>query len=292
MTPPSAERARHEALLREEAADEDAEALAAEDRAWAPRAGTDDVIDVVVDVPIRSPLNGQHSGWLAVSARRRVERRAFEDAVGGLVAPVWDRYFVTLERVGANPMDTDNLAAGFKTIRDAVARWLRLDDADDRIVWSYAQRVERVRDDTPRTKHAWRAWCRVVVAPTAELAGVVDDGVESIAPSPDKDARRILPCTRGSRPAPPELPNGDHVRTIELGRRDGKSSRLVASLRVLLKPSGRGTSLPAGARFVRLSINWETAGPTPWRTVGTVVRMDEIDPLVAALLALKDEALT
>jgi hypothetical protein len=289
MTPPSAERARHEALLRSDAADEDAEALAAEDRAWAPRAGTDDVIDVAVDCPIRSPLNGQHSGWLAVTARRRRERQAFDDAIGGIEAPAWPRYFVTLERVGANPMDTDNLAAGFKTIRDAVARWLRLDDADDRIVWSYSQRIERVRDDTPRTKHAWRAWCCVRVAPTAELGA--DDGVESIAPSPDKDTRRILPCTRGSRPAPPELPNGDHVRTIELGRRDGKSSRLVASLRVLLRPSGRGTSLPAGARFIRLSINWTTAGPTPWRTVGVCVRLDEIDPLVAALLALKDEAI-
>lgn len=46
---------------------------------------------------------------------------------------------VTFERIGRTKMDSDNLAGAFKHIRDAVARWLDVDDGDERIHWVYRQ---------------------------------------------------------------------------------------------------------------------------------------------------------
>jgi hypothetical protein len=36
-------------------------------------------------------------------------------------------------------MDDDNLAAGFKAIRDGVSDWLDVDDGDGRLTWKYSQ---------------------------------------------------------------------------------------------------------------------------------------------------------
>ena len=47
---------------------------------------------------------------------------------------------VTLTRpYQVTPLDCDNLSASFKAVRDAVARYLLLDDASDRIHWVYKQ---------------------------------------------------------------------------------------------------------------------------------------------------------
>ncbi len=51
---------------------------------------------------------------------------------------------VTLVRVGGKPLDPDNLAGGFKSVQDAVARWLEVDDGDHhRVRWNYHQRLAR-----------------------------------------------------------------------------------------------------------------------------------------------------
>lgn len=36
-------------------------------------------------------------------------------------------------------LDGDNLAAGYKPLRDAIAAWLGVDDTDDVVEWSYGQ---------------------------------------------------------------------------------------------------------------------------------------------------------
>lgn len=46
---------------------------------------------------------------------------------------------VTLTRIGARPLDTDNLAYAFKSIRDGVADAFGIRDDDKRIAWEYAQ---------------------------------------------------------------------------------------------------------------------------------------------------------
>jgi hypothetical protein len=46
----------------------------------------------------------------------------------GLLASVWER-----------ALDDDNLAAGFKSVRDGIADALGIDDRDPRVTWAYAQ---------------------------------------------------------------------------------------------------------------------------------------------------------
>lgn len=46
---------------------------------------------------------------------------------------------VTLTRIGPRELDTDNLAGGFKALRDGIADRLGVDDADPRVTWRYRQ---------------------------------------------------------------------------------------------------------------------------------------------------------
>lgn len=46
---------------------------------------------------------------------------------------------VTLTRYGARELDTDNLAAAMKGIRDGVAARLRVDDGSPLVAWHYKQ---------------------------------------------------------------------------------------------------------------------------------------------------------
>lgn len=240
-----------------------------------------DTIVVVVDVPITSPLNGSHCSHAAVSGRRNRERRATLDELEEYETPEgWDRYYVLLERVGANRMDDDNLQAGFKTLRDATASYLGLDDADPRIVWRYAQRVERQRDMRFHARsRAFRSWARIVISPRPELPA----GVE-VADPPDHDERPIQGSTRRARPSPPQPIGGPLLRQLELPPRS-PTSRLVAQLRRLEKPSGRGRNLPAGSLYLLLSLHFEQSGE-PWRSAGTVIYLSEAAAVLAALTEL------
>ena len=47
---------------------------------------------------------------------------------------------VTLTRIAPRELDDDNLAGGFKSVRDGVADWLAIKDNDKRVEWQYAQR--------------------------------------------------------------------------------------------------------------------------------------------------------
>jgi hypothetical protein len=68
---------------------------------------------------------------------------------------------VTLTLQTAQELDGDNLQAGLKAVRDEVAKFLGLDDADPRVRWAYGQepaeargvriRFERVNDEAPAT---------------------------------------------------------------------------------------------------------------------------------------------
>lgn len=48
---------------------------------------------------------------------------------------------VTFVCVRRKRLDDDNLAGGCKALRDAVARWLGIDDGDVRVEWRYQQAV-------------------------------------------------------------------------------------------------------------------------------------------------------
>lgn len=49
------------------------------------------------------------------------------------------RISIEIIRLGRDVLDSDNLAAGAKPLRDAIARSLGIDDGDERIRWHYGQ---------------------------------------------------------------------------------------------------------------------------------------------------------
>lgn len=62
--------------------------------------------------------------------------------------PVALAVVVTIIRVGYKEFDEDNLIAGAKPLRDAIAASLRVDDADKRIRWQYRQIIDAGRTGT------------------------------------------------------------------------------------------------------------------------------------------------
>lgn len=47
---------------------------------------------------------------------------------------------ITLTRLAPRKLDKhDNLPMSFKAVVDAIAKWLRIDDGDDRLTWRYEQ---------------------------------------------------------------------------------------------------------------------------------------------------------
>ncbi len=47
---------------------------------------------------------------------------------------------ITMTRLGGKGLDSDNLAGAFKAVRDALCRWLSLDDGDKRLRFLYKQK--------------------------------------------------------------------------------------------------------------------------------------------------------
>lgn len=97
---------------------------------------------VVLTLPIRvtSGLN-MREHWRVRAARVKKERTlATLAAFGckGFTAIGWPAV-CTLTRIAPGLLDDDNLAGGFKAVRDGIADALGIDDADPRISWRYAQ---------------------------------------------------------------------------------------------------------------------------------------------------------
>lgn len=102
-------------------------------------------IRLVVPVVTRSEANERH--WRQRS-RRTKECHAATGAVlhaAGLATfrpPLPCR--VTLTRLGKRLLDTgDNLNVSCKSVRDFIAAWIGVDDADGRVTWAYDQRVTK-----------------------------------------------------------------------------------------------------------------------------------------------------
>lgn len=64
--------------------------------------------------------------------KRAVRRRCPAWTAGPLLE-------VRLTRVAPRQLDDDNLAGALKSVRDAVATWLRVDDGSPLVRWAYAQ---------------------------------------------------------------------------------------------------------------------------------------------------------
>ena len=97
---------------------------------------------IVVDIPVRiiSEANSRQH-WRKAAARKKLHRQTARLVLQQYARPMGEaeRFTITLTRVAPRKLDDDNLASGFKAVRDGVADWLGIDDGSPRIKWQYAQ---------------------------------------------------------------------------------------------------------------------------------------------------------
>lgn len=98
-----------------------------------------------LEIPLRiqSEAN-QREHWATKAKRVRKHRRSAAWALQATWPLLNDARpalpcVVTLTRLAPRQLDDDNLAGGFKAVRDGVADWLGIDDRDPRVTWRYAQ---------------------------------------------------------------------------------------------------------------------------------------------------------
>ena len=97
------------------------------------------MIDLLLPIKITSPANGSHGHWAADAKRRKDHRTIVRWGLQPLERPALP-VVVTLVRIGVRDLDTDNLAGGFKSVRDEVAQWLGCGDSTrDPVTWVYQQ---------------------------------------------------------------------------------------------------------------------------------------------------------
>lgn len=95
-------------------------------------------MQVTVEVALRvhSALN-ERIHWGKRARRTKHERMVgFTFTPRGLVPPLT----ITLTRIAPRMLDSDNLAASFKGVRDGIADRIGIKDNDPRVTWAYAQR--------------------------------------------------------------------------------------------------------------------------------------------------------
>jgi predicted Fe-S protein YdhL (DUF1289 family) len=110
------------------------------------------MIDIILPIKISSPANGSHGHWAADAKRRKDQRTIVKWSLLPLRKPPLP-VVVTLTRIGVRDLDTDNLAAGFKSIRDEVAAWLGCGDSTrDPVIWRYEQERGEPRQYACRIK--------------------------------------------------------------------------------------------------------------------------------------------
>ena len=99
-----------------------------------------------VEVPIatKNPTNVREH-WAVRAKRVKKQRQATRWAlVAGLVSARVDPttrtpIVVTLTRIGPRAMDDDGAVAAMKHVRDEIAAYFGVNDADPRIAWEYRQ---------------------------------------------------------------------------------------------------------------------------------------------------------
>lgn len=92
-----------------------------------------------VFIPIKtvSTLNAREH-WAQRAERAKHHRAAAHWAMKGQAKPDLP-CLIQLTRLSASALDTDNLAASQKSVRDGIADWLGIDDGSDAVRWVYAQ---------------------------------------------------------------------------------------------------------------------------------------------------------
>lgn len=92
---------------------------------------------VAMDAP-STPNLREH--WSKRAKRTKGQRGAMAKAIKAWLVD-GPRLVVVLTRVGKRELDSDNLAAALKGVRDGVADSLRIDDGSGLVEWQYRQRT-------------------------------------------------------------------------------------------------------------------------------------------------------
>lgn len=100
---------------------------------------------ITLPLKITTPNLNARGYWVRESRRRR-EREVTAWGLRGMDRPELPAV-VMLTRVGPRPLDSDNLAFAFKSVRDAIAAWVGVDDGPGSgLTWVYDQRRGRPRE--------------------------------------------------------------------------------------------------------------------------------------------------
>lgn len=98
---------------------------------------------ILVTIPLKiESVNNLREHWRRRASRAKEHRLSAwahlraADKAPRLIGPV----VVTLTRIAPRELDDDNLAGGFKAVRDGVADYFGVDDRNPLIRWAYAQR--------------------------------------------------------------------------------------------------------------------------------------------------------
>lgn len=98
---------------------------------------------MIINIPIRiesTPNLREH--WTVRAKRAGKHKHDAWFSLKAAKAPHELPCVVRITRVAPRELDTDNLIAGCKALRDGVALWLQVDDADPRVFWVYDQRKD------------------------------------------------------------------------------------------------------------------------------------------------------
>lgn len=97
-----------------------------------------------VDIKVISELN-QHEHWTVGYGRHKKQKKAVLEAMKAAAIPQMLPCKITMIRIGVRKLDSDNLQAAFKWVRDAIAEHFlpglapgRADDSTD-LHWHYHQ---------------------------------------------------------------------------------------------------------------------------------------------------------
>lgn len=112
-------------------------------QAWHAPAPVDERNLVAVAVPVvtANESNGSHQHWRVVQERRKGVRAVTTRALNESgCAPPSPPLVAILTRHSAGELDDDGLRSALKSVRDAVAKWLGIDDKKRELVaYGYAQ---------------------------------------------------------------------------------------------------------------------------------------------------------
>jgi hypothetical protein len=236
---------------------------------------------VEIDVHTRGPNapTGANSDYrFARASRRKKERKITAEALESY-APVklepGQKIEVHLVRLASRPLDDDNLQAACKTVRDEIAAWIGLDDADPRFKWSYSQEV--VRERKPAPLKGFRTWLRAEMTLSEGEWPKQPPRVKQRPRAPEDEdlVTEGEPPTLGEPTIQWDTKPGDTLAVIHrMGGRNGDTT--PAELHVVAKKR------PSGEPYVSLSV-WFTYNGKRYRSRGAAVRASELPAVVEAL---------